>query len=121
MSGGVRVDAWICAVRIVKTRSLASTACKAGHVRVNGERAKPSQPVVVGDSVRVLTEGGERTVEVVRLLVKRVGASIAAEAYVDHTPPPPPREERVFIGVRERGAGRPTKRDRRDLDRLQGR
>jgi ribosome-associated heat shock protein Hsp15 len=118
---GVRVDAWICAVRIVKTRSIATEACKAGHVRVNGDRAKPSQTVKVGDDVRVLTEGGERLVTVQKLLVKRVGAAIAAEAYTDNTPPPPPREERVVIGVRDRGAGRPTKRDRRALDRLFGR
>lgn len=121
MSAGVRIDAWVCAVRLMKTRSAASTACKAGHVRVNGERAKPSQSVVVGDHVRVLTPGGEKLVTVEKLIVKRVGAPQAAECYTDHTPPPPPREERVVIGVRERGAGRPTKRDRRELDRLQGR
>lgn len=118
---GVRVDAWICAVRLVKTRSLATAACKAGHVRINDDRAKPSQTVTPGDTVRVLTEGGERIVEVSKLIVKRVGASVAAECYVDRTPPPPPREERVVIGLRDRGAGRPTKRDRRELDRLQGR
>ncbi|WP_219995899.1 RNA-binding S4 domain-containing protein [Schumannella soli] len=121
MSAGVRVDAWICAVRLVKTRSAASTACKAGHVRVNGERAKPAQTVVVGDHVRVLTPGGEKLVTVEKLIVKRVGAPQAAECYTDQTPPPPPKEERVVIGIRERGAGRPTKRDRRELDRLQGR
>ncbi len=118
---GVRVDAWICAVRLVKTRSLATAACKAGHVRVNGDRAKPSQPLVPGDTVRVLTDGGERIVEVVRLLAKRVGAPQAAECYVDRTPPPPPREERPATVIRDRGAGRPTKRDRRELDRLRGR
>jgi ribosome-associated heat shock protein Hsp15 len=118
---GVRVDAWICAVRLVKTRSLATDACKAGHVRVNGDRAKPAQPVKVGDDVRVLTEGGEKLVTVQKLIVKRVGAAIAAECYTDNTPPPPPREERVLIGVRDRGAGRPTKRDRRALEKLFGR
>jgi ribosome-associated heat shock protein Hsp15 len=117
----VRVDAWICAVRLVKTRSAASQACTAGHVRVNGDRAKPAQPVRPGDTVRVLTDGGERIVEVVETIAKRVGAPRAAECYVDRTPPPPPREERVVIGVRDRGAGRPTKRDRRELDRLRGR
>lgn len=118
---GVRVDAWICAVRLVKTRSRAVAACKAGHVRVNGERAKPAQLLRIGDDVRVLTDGGERLVTVRRLIVHRVGAAIAVECYLDRTPPPPPREQRVVIGLRDRGAGRPTKRDRRDLDRLLGR
>jgi ribosome-associated heat shock protein Hsp15 len=54
-------------------------------------------------------------------LVKRVGAPIAQAAYEDHSPPPPPPEERLSLGVRDRGAGRPTKRDRRDIDRLRGR
>jgi ribosome-associated heat shock protein Hsp15 len=116
-----RVDAWICAVRLVKTRSLATAACKAGHVRVNGDRAKASQSVRIGDDVRVLTEAGEKIVTVQKLIVKRVGAAQAVECYLDLTPPPLPKEERVVIGVRERGAGRPTKRDRRELDRLQGR
>ena len=116
-----RVDQWVWAVRLSPSRSQATAGAKAGHIRINGERAKPSQSVVVGDHVRVLTPGGEKLVTVEKLIVKRVGAPQAAECYTDHTPPPPPKEERVVIGVRERGAGRPTKRDRRELDRLQGR
>ncbi|WP_108248708.1 RNA-binding S4 domain-containing protein [Planctomonas deserti] len=116
----VRVDAWIWAVRLTKTRSLATAACKAGHVRVNGDRAKPAQTVKVGDAVRVRTGERERIVEVARIVAKRVGAAVAAECVVDHTPPPPPREHVAIAGVRDRGAGRPTKRDRRDLDRLRG-
>lgn len=113
-----RVDAWIWAVRLTKTRSAASTACKAGHVRVNDERVKPAQSLKIGDVVRVRTADTERIVEVTRLIAKRVGATVAAECFVDHTPPPPPREERVLTVVRDRGAGRPTKRDRRDIERL---
>ncbi|MFD3447037.1 RNA-binding S4 domain-containing protein [Microbacteriaceae bacterium 4G12] len=116
----VRVDAWIWAVRLTKTRSLATAACKAGHVRVNGDRAKPAQTVKVGDTVRVRTGERERIVEVARIVAKRVGAAVAAECVVDHTPPPPPREHVAIAGVRDRGAGRPTKRDRRDLERLRG-
>ena len=116
-----RVDAWVWAVRLTKTRSAATAACKAGHVRVNGERAKPAQPVRVGDEVRLRTTDLERTVTVVRLIVKRVGAPLAAECLVDLTPPPPPREETPITVLRDRGAGRPTKRERRDLDRLRGR
>ncbi|MFC1440784.1 RNA-binding S4 domain-containing protein [Streptacidiphilus sp. N1-10] len=118
--GPVRVDSWIWSVRLTKTRSLAAAACKAGHVRVNGERAKPAQPVRPGDEVRVREGGGyERVVTVARIVRKRVGAPVAAECYVDTSPPRPPREEVVLVAVRDRGAGRPTKRDRRELERLQ--
>lgn len=116
-----RVDQWTWAVRLYKSRSLATAAVKAGHVRVNDERAKPSTGVRVGDVVRVRAEGYEKVFEVVQLLEKRVGAPVAQAAYVDHSPPPPPRDEFFgAFGTRERGAGRPTKRDRRELDRLRG-
>ena len=116
-----RVDRWIWAVRLAKTRSAATAACRAGHVQVNGERAKAAQPVRVGDEVRLRTADAERTVTVARLVVKRVGAIVAAECLVDLTPPPPPKEERPLTVLRDRGAGRPTKRERRDLEKLRGR
>ncbi|WP_042393022.1 RNA-binding S4 domain-containing protein [Streptacidiphilus carbonis] len=118
--GPVRVDSWIWSVRLTRTRSLAAAACKAGHVRVNGERAKPAQTVRPGDEVRVRESGGyERIVTVAKVVRKRVGAPVAAECYVDASPPRPPREEVVLVAVRDRGTGRPTKRDRRELERLQ--
>ncbi|WP_392968558.1 RNA-binding S4 domain-containing protein [Streptomyces sp. LN245] len=120
MGESVRVDAWIWSVRLVKTRSIGATACKGGHVRVNGERVKPAYSVRVGDEVRVWHEGRERVVVVKRVIRKRVGAPVAAECYVDNSPPPPPREAVAPAGVRDRGAGRPTKRDRRDMERLRG-
>jgi ribosome-associated heat shock protein Hsp15 len=116
-----RVDAWVWAVRLAKTRSAATAACKAGHVQVNGERAKPAQPVRIGDEVRLRSTDVERTVTVARLVSKRVGAVIAAECFVDLTPPAPPKEEVPTTVLRDRGAGRPTKRERRDLERLRGR
>ncbi|WP_042367413.1 RNA-binding S4 domain-containing protein [Streptacidiphilus neutrinimicus] len=115
----VRVDAWIWSVRLAKTRSAAGTACRAGHVRVNGERAKPAQLVRPGDEVRVRQEGRERIVIVQKTVAKRVGAPVAAECLIDNSPPPPPREL-LAVPVRDRGAGRPTKRDRRDIERLRG-
>lgn len=118
--GTVRVDSWIWCVRLTKSRSQAATACRAGHVKVNGERVKPAQAVKVGDEVRLLHAGRERVVVVSRLLAKRVGAPVAVEAYVDNSPPPPPRTDALAMGVRDRGAGRPTKRDRRELERLHG-
>ncbi|MGW1670872.1 RNA-binding S4 domain-containing protein [Streptomyces sp. NPDC002324] len=117
----VRVDSWIWSVRLVKTRSMGATACRGGHVRVNGERVKPAHALRVGDEVRLRQAGGhERIVVVKRLIRKRVGAPVAAECYVDNSPPPPPREATAPAGIRDRGTGRPTKRDRRDLERLRG-
>jgi len=117
----VRIDAWLWAVRQFKTRSAATAACRAGHVRVNGERAKAAQPVRPGDEVRVRVDGFDRMLVVRQTLVKRVSATLAAAALEDRTPPPPPRESVPVVPVRERGAGRPTKRERRDLERLRGR
>lgn len=116
----VRVDSWIWGVRLAKTRSAATTACRAGHVRVNGERVKAAQSVRIGDEIRVRTSETERTVQVVKLIVKRVSATVAAECFLDLTPAPLPREEVAATVQRERGAGRPTKRDRRDMKRLRG-
>jgi ribosome-associated heat shock protein Hsp15 len=116
-----RVDAWVWAVRLAKTRSAATAACKAGHVQVNGERAKPARPLRIGDEVRLRSANVERTVTVSRLVSKRVGVVIAAECFVDLTPPPPQKEVGPTTVLRDRGAGRPTKRERRDLDRLRGR
>ncbi|MEU9074756.1 RNA-binding S4 domain-containing protein [Kitasatospora sp. NPDC004745] len=119
--GSVRVDSWIWSVRLAKTRALAAAACRAGHVRVNGERAKPAQALRPGDEVRVREEGYERVVVVRKLIRKRVGAPVAAECLVDNSPPRPPRELLASTGERDRGAGRPTKRERRDLDQLRRR
>lgn len=116
-----RIDSWIWAVRLVKTRSLATAACRAGHVRLNGDRVKAAQPVHIGDEIRYRDSGFDRIVVVKALLTKRVSATLAAESYTDLTPPPPPREEVAFAPLRDRGAGRPTKRERRDIDRLRGR
>jgi ribosome-associated heat shock protein Hsp15 len=116
-----RVDAWLWAVRQFKTRSAATAACRAGHVRIDGERAKAAQPVRVGDEVRVRISGFDRILVVRRLIVKRVGARVAAECVEERTPPPPPRELVPTLPIRDRGAGRPTKRERRDLERLRGR
>lgn len=117
-----RVDAWLWAVRLTKTRSVAANACRSGHVKVNGKTAKPSTLVRVGDHIEARLAGRERVVDVRRVLIKRVGAAIAVECFVDHSPPPPERDPHVpLFAVRDKGAGRPTKRDRRQIDRLRGR
>ncbi|WP_028504068.1 MULTISPECIES: RNA-binding S4 domain-containing protein [unclassified Microbacterium] len=113
-----RVDSWLWAIRIYKTRSAATTACRAGHVRVNGDKVKAAQQVRVGDEVRIRIAGFDRILIVRQLLVKRVGPPVAALAYEDKTPA---REPQAALGLRDRGAGRPTKRERRDIDKLRGR
>lgn len=116
----VRVDSWLWSVRLFKTRSAAAEACRGGHVRINGVTAKPSRPVVAGDRVHARVGDRERIVEVVRVIAKRVGAPVAAQCLIDHSPPPVPRAA-LGVPVRDRGAGRPTKRERREIDRLRGR
>jgi ribosome-associated heat shock protein Hsp15 len=113
-----RVDQWLWSVRLYKTRSMATDACRKGRVTVNGTTAKPATPVSVGDRVEARVDQHQRVVEVVQVISKRVGAPLAAECLIDHSPPPP-RDEPVFR--RDPGTGRPTKRDRRRLDRLRGR
>jgi len=108
-------------VRLTKTRADAASACRAGHVKINGKTAKPSSSVAAGDTVEARLAQRQRIVEVTRIIVKRVGAAIAVECFVDHSPPPPERPPDVSFAERDRGAGRPTKRDRRRIDRLRGR
>lgn len=115
----VRIDVWLWAVRQTKTRSLATAECRAGHVRLNGEPVKASTKVTIGDEVRYRVHGFDRILKVTGVLTKRTSASVAAECYEDLTPERP----RVYVPImtRERGSGRPTKKERRELDRLTGR
>ena len=115
------MDSWIWSVRLIKTRSAASGACRAGHVRINGVRVKPAHAVRAGDEVRLHYEGRDRVVVVQRVITKRVGAPVAAACYIDNSPPSPPREETVTVAARDRGAGRPTKRERRSIEKFLGR
>ena len=116
----VRVDKWLWAARLFKTRSMASRACSSGHVKCNGHTAKASKAIRAGDRLDVQTPGGPRVVVVVALGEKRGPASIARTLYEDRTPPPPAKPT-APLADRDRGAGRPTKRDRRQLRRLRGR
>jgi ribosome-associated heat shock protein Hsp15 len=111
-----RVDRWLCAVRLVKTRPLATRLCDGGHVRVNGSPAKPSAKVRAGDRVDAFIADRERIVEVVKPIESRVGAAVAATCYVDHSPPVVPKAGPRIAVVR--GEGRPSKRLRRELERL---
>ena len=112
-----RIDRWLCAVRLVKTRPIATKLCEAGHVRVNGKPAKPSTSVCSGDVVHALIAERERIVEVVRPIETRVGAPVAATCYVDNSPPLVISEAAPGIKI-VRGKGRPSKRLRRELERM---
>ncbi|MCT7657481.1 RNA-binding S4 domain-containing protein [Mycobacterium deserti] len=112
-----RVDRWLWSVRLMKTRPDAAEACRGGHVRVNGRPAKPATPVSPGDEVRARIGQATRVVEVVRVIQKRVGAADAVTCFLDRSPKPAPTET-ITVAARDRGAGRPTKRDRRLLDKL---
>lgn len=115
--GRQRIDKWLWHARIVKTRTLAQKLATSGHVRINIEKAEQSSALVhPGD---VLTIGLDSGVKVLRILAIGDRRGPAAEArllYEDLSPPPPPREERPAVPVRDPGAGRPTKRERRALD-----
>ncbi|MEP7361261.1 MAG: RNA-binding S4 domain-containing protein [Chloroflexota bacterium] len=112
-----RIDKWLCAVRLVKTRPIATKLCEGGHVRVNGTAAKPSAKVHAGDRVEALIAERERILEVVRPIDVRVGAPVAVTCYLDHSPAPAISEIRPGIKVM-RGEGRPNKRLRRELERM---
>lgn len=115
-----RVDRWLWSVRAFKTRTLATEACRSGHVAVNRGVTKPSTLVRTGDVVTIRIDGRDRVLEVSRIITNRVGAPVAAECYVDRSPPPP--DQPAAAGAaRDRSAGRPTKRDRRMIDRLRQR
>jgi ribosome-associated heat shock protein Hsp15 len=113
-----RVDQWLWSVRIYRTRSAATEACRAGHVRVNGSSAKPATSIRVGDEVSVRAAGRDRSLQVSRVIKRRVNATIAAECVIDHSPPVEPRAAEPFD--RPRGTGRPTKTDRRAMDKFRG-
>src|SRR3954465_6841406 len=117
MPDDTRIDRWLCAVRLVKTRPMGTQLCEGGHVRVNGNPAKPSTKVRAGDVIHALIAERERIVEVVRPIETRVGAPAPAECYVDNSPPPPDRE--IAPGIKAvRGEGRPSKRLRRELEQI---
>jgi len=114
------VDKWLWAARFFKTRFLAATACNGGRVDLNDQAAKPSRLVRPGDVLRVTVESGRRIARVVALAQQRGPAPAARALYDDLTPPAPPRIQGARPPYRTRGAGRPTKRERRAIERLRG-
>jgi ribosome-associated heat shock protein Hsp15 len=117
--GSVRIDKWLWAARFFKSRSLAAQACDGGKVDVNSQSTKPSKLVKPGDLLKITLPRGKKIVKVLVLTDRRGPAARAQFFYEDLTPPPPPEPEYVPSPVyRLRGAGRPTKAERRLLDRL---
>ncbi len=118
----LRIDKYLWAIRIFKTRSLATEACKAGRVKLDGQNIKPSHEVKIGETYNVSKGIERKVIKVTGLLANRVDAKTAVNYYEDHTP-----VEETFgfksafhapMLRRDRGTGRPTKKDRRDIDDL---
>jgi ribosome-associated heat shock protein Hsp15 len=116
---GERLDKWLWAARFYKSRTQAAEACGGGKVDVNEQAAKPARLVRPGDLLHISQRDGRRIVRIVALAVRRGNGADAALLYADLTPPSAPRGQRPPPGVyRPRGAGRPTKRERRLLERI---
>lgn len=122
----VRVDKWLWSVRIFKSRTISSDACKSNKVKIDGVALKPSYLVTRGDHLQVTKNGFNFEYKVVELIEKRVSATLAAPCYEDMTPASELNKyENWFVGkskgeFREKGAGRPTKRERRDIESYKG-
>ena len=124
MGDHVRIDKWLWAVRVFKTRSLASEACKKGYVTINGDSVKSSRYIKEGETVSVRKSPVTYSYLVKGLIQKRVGAKLVSDYMEDVTP----EKELEILEMRkhmswfdrDRGAGRPTKKDRRDIDKLKG-
>jgi len=120
----VRTDKWLWATRIFKTRTLAAAACDAGHVRVQGQPIKPARPVHIGETITAVTGEITRTIKVVALLERRVGAKLVPNYLEDLTPAAEYAKPRLPnfqpIALRPKGTGRPTKKERREMENLWG-
>ena len=123
---GVRLDKWLQVARAFKTRSQATKACAAGRIRVNGNIAKPHHALALEDRVEFQRGDRERVLIVKELRDKTLPKAEASRVYEDQSPPPPQLDpiDRILRRPavrRERGLGRPTKKDRRETDRWRGR
>ncbi len=117
----IRIDKWLWAVRIYKSRSLAAEACGAGKIKIDGESVKAAHPLKVNTILIISKEGDKLKLNVIKLIDKRVSAPLATLCYEDITPPEEKDKLRfpgVFYEVRDKGSGRPTKKERREIDRF---
>lgn len=122
MSDKVRIDKWLWAVRIFKSRTLANNAVKTGKVKIEEKNVKPSYQVVAGETISVRKNGFNLTFLIKEIIKKRVSATLAAPCYEDLTPDDEKNKYKDwYIGkaqaeIRSKGMGRPTKRERREID-----
>jgi len=117
-----RIDKWLWHARVVRTRSAAAALVDGGLVRVNNERVtQPSRPVRPGDVITVALDRSVRILKVTGYAERRGSATVARGLFEDLTPLPEPKAKEPPSGARDDGTGRPTKRERRDTDRLRGR
>jgi len=118
----IRIDKWLWAVRLYKTRSIATEACKTGRIKIDGIAVKPSRTIRKGTIIEVFQPPMQKTIEVKELLKNRVGAKLVENYIVDHTPEEEYEKLQMIKEMRtewrNRGTGRPTKKERRDIDRL---
>lgn len=124
MSAKIRIDKWLWAIRIFKTRSLANDACQSGKIKINDNRIKPSRAIQIGDRITVQKNFIKHEYKVTGIIEKRVSATIAQQNYIDQTPEEEKikQESKLFSPqyTREKGTGRPTKKDRREFDKMIG-
>ncbi|MCX6247643.1 MAG: S4 domain-containing protein [Bacteroidetes bacterium] len=122
MEEGVRIDKWLWSVRVFKTRNQATLACRSGKVRMDEHPVKPSREIKTGDKVTVSLETLKRTMKVLAPVEHRVGAKLVEQFMEDLTPPEEYQKlklrKNAGFGYRLRGLGRPTKRERREIDVL---
>ena len=118
----IRIDKYLWAIRMYKTRSLASEACKTSRIKMDGLAVKASREVNVGDMIELRIGQMNKVIEIKELIKNRVKGSLAIEKYIDKTPAEEIERMKMINEMRtehrERGAGRPTKKERRDLDRI---
>ncbi|TXC78608.1 RNA-binding S4 domain-containing protein [Luteibaculum oceani] len=117
----VRLDKWLWCVRVFKTRSQATDALRGGKVKINGEVVKPSRETKIGDTISYRRGVIHKEIEVKALLDKRVGAKLVENYVIDHTPESEyikaKMQRDIVFARRDRGTGRPTKKERRDLEK----
>jgi ribosome-associated heat shock protein Hsp15 len=118
----VRIDKWLWAVRIFKTRSQAAAACKGGKIKIDGQNVKASREVKEGEEIKVSLTSYTKTLKVKALLQNRVGAKLVDDYMIDLTPQEEydkqQLKEKLNMEYRKRGEGRPTKKERRIIERL---
>ena len=122
MGDDIRIDKWLWAVRLFKTRSLASEACKKGHILINGQECKASRTVNIGDQIEVKEPPVTYKYKVLDLSDKRMGAKLVPGFMEDITP----EDQKEILEMqtldrkynRKKGLGRPTKKERRDIDKF---